>query len=122
MLTRPLYLLPKKKIHEGLKLIKKDNENFTFSAKAVETFFERSFNVKNNKVTKSLKKKYIISRSNNLKEKFVDAGQFYFGTEALFKSSKTAFHKNSNVIKYKKFESVDINDLEDFIFAKKIFK
>ena len=113
--------ITKKKLNEGLRLINKDNNNFSFSAKVIDTFIERSFEVKSGKVYKPVKKKYIKSRSNKLKQRYVDAGQFYFGTKKLFKSKKTSLNKNSNIVKYKKFESVDINDNEDFNFAKKIF-
>lgn len=113
--------ITKKKLNEGLRLINKDNNNFSFSAKVTDTFIERSFEVKSGKVYKSVKKKYIKSRSNKLKQRYVDAGQFYFGTKKLFKSKKTSLNKNSNIVKYNKFECVDINDNEDFNFAKKIF-
>ena len=58
--------------------------------------------------------------TNILKDYYYDAGQFYMGkTFHFFK--KNLFNNKTKALKLDKFESVDINEIEDWYFAEKLF-
>ena len=69
-----------------------------------------------------MKKKYFLSRTNDLKKKYHDAGQFYFGKTKSFLNNIPIFQKNTKVIKLEKNYAIDINDINDWKLAELIFK
>ena len=53
---------------------------------------------------------------------YKDAGQFYFALKKTWLTKKNIFSKNSKIILMDKKKTVDIDNLNDFKQAKKIFK
>ena len=83
---------------------------------------QRSFEIKNNIIQKSMKKKYYYSKTNILKKKYFDAAQFYFGRTLSFEKNKSVLSKGTSVIKIKKYHSIDINNISDWKMAELIYK
>ena len=69
-----------------------------------------------------MKKKFFLSRTNELKKRYHDAGQFYFGKTSSFLKKYPIFQKNCMVIKMKKNFHIDINDISDWKLAELMFK
>ena len=111
--------LKKKSLVQALKVIQKDENNFVFSAKKYAHPIERSFYKK--KKLYFLKKKSISKRSQDLKYFYHDAAQFYGGSTIAWKK-KEIINKNSNFIEIPLNESHDIDTIEDWKFAEKLWK
>ena len=111
-----------KHIISAYKKLKNKKLSYVFTVSQFPQPIERSFTIKKSKVYQPMKKKYILSRSNYLKKKYFDAGQFYFGKTSSFKKNKLVFSRGSGVIEIDKYKSIDINDNKDWEIAKTIFK
>ena len=111
-----------KHLKEAFKDIKKPNNNFIFTVTEFNQPIERSFSIKNNKISISMEKKFFNSRSNNLQKKYYDAGQFYFGKRNSFLKKIPVFKKNTKIIKLDKNFTVDINEMSDWKLAELIYK
>ena len=112
----------KKNLNMGLKLLKKYSNEFIITASEFNSPIQRSFKVKNEKIYKSMKKRFFFKRSNKLEKFYYDAGQFYFGKKKLFLTNSPSLRKNSRVVLFKKYDAIDINDPIDWKFAETIFK
>ena len=106
----------------AFKNIKKKNINYVFTVSEFNHPIERSFSLIGNKISKTMKKKFFLSRTNELKKRYHDAGQFYFGKTSSFLKKYPIFQKNCMVIKMKKNFHIDINDISDWKLAELMFK
>ena len=111
-----------KHLKSAFKTIKNKGLDYVFTATEFVHPIEKSFTIKNNKIKIPMKKKYFLTRTNKMKKKYHDAGQFYFGKTKSFLKKKPIFDKNSKIIKLKKGCVVDINDNSDWFLAENIFK
>ncbi len=107
---------------DAFKSIKKNKCNYVFTVSEFNHPIERSFSITGNKISNTMKKKYFLSRTNELKKKYHDAGQFYFGKTKSFLKKYPIFEKNNHVIKMKKNNHIDINDINDWKLAELMFK
>ena len=115
--------ITKKILHKAYKILLKNKSKFVFGAIPFSSPIERNFRLNKNGFLKSgMKKKYIKTHTNNLEQSFYDSGQFYFGRKKNFLKKKAIFEKNNIAIKFKTYECVDINNIEDWEFAKILFK
>lgn len=105
---------------KSFKIIKNSKWSFVMSAQKYSTQVERSFNLINRKILLFNKKKF-NKNSQDLKDFYHDAGQFYWGTPEIWCSKNTINHK-STIYELTKYQAVDINTLEDWKFAEKIYK
>lgn len=112
----------KDKLIKGFKLMKKNPKNYIVSVNETNAHIQRTFTLKNSKINKLFKKKFIKKRTNKLEKFYYDAGQFYFANKNLWLSSKISLEKNTQTIKMGKYGSVDINDLEDWKLAELLYK
>jgi N-acylneuraminate cytidylyltransferase len=55
-----------------------------------------------------------FARSQDLPELYHDAGQFYWGSKAAWKSETPIFTGNSSVTILGKWETIDVDTLEDW--------
>ena len=65
-------------------------------------------------------KEYYKKRSQDLKQIFCDAGQFYWGSKNTWLKEKMRFSKNSDIITIPKWRYHDIDTLDDWKKAEKI--
>ena len=111
--------IKKKNIIKAFKLSKKIN-NLVFPVSKFETPIYRNITItKKNKINFDRNK--FFKRTQDLSQHFYDTGQFYFAPKKKF-FNKDFINKNSSVIILNKFESIDINEMEDWKIAQKIYK
>ncbi len=106
-------------IKKGLFKIKNKKRGFVFSAVKYEFPFFRSFIFSKKKI-KMIFKKYYNKRSQDLKQIFCDAGQFYWGSKNVWKREKMHFSKNSDIVEIPKWRYHDIDTIDDWKKAEKI--
>ena len=106
-------------LKKGLIKIKKRKTGLVFSAVKYQFPFFRSFIVSKKKI-KMIFKKYYKKRSQDLKQIFCDAGQFYWGSKNTWLKEKMLFSKNSDIITIPKWRYHDIDTLDDWKKAEKI--
>lgn len=105
-------------IKKAYKLLKK-NVLTVFSAKRYNHPIERSFSIKNNKI-KFFKSNKILSRTQDLKIRFHDAGQFYLLEAINLNKISGLLTENSLFVEYDDLVC-DIDNNQNFKHAKKIF-
>ena len=115
-------MLKSEHLINGLKKILSNNANCLFVSQKFSNNPLRSF-VKDKKNYFRLNwKNFERKNSQHLKDFYYDTGMFYiYKISNLLKNKKT-FPKKTISLEIKKYDTVDINDKEDFEFAKKIFK
>lgn len=115
-------LIHYKDIKYGLNLVKKKYD-YVFTAGAYQSFSPESFyfekKTKKIKTVFASKEKLIL---NNVKKFYYDAAQFYWGKYDSWINKKRIFSKSSFIIEIKRDRLQDINTIEDFNFAKKLFR
>lgn len=116
-------LLTTKDLKESFKKIKKLNYDFLIALSKFNYSPLRALTVNKNKISYYFKK-YIKKRSQNLPTLMQDTGTFYiYNTSKLInKSKKKIIPLRSTYYEINKERVVDINDSEDFKFAKKLYK
>ena len=93
---------------------------FIFLAKKTDSQSYRSFILnKKNIIIKPSKKEN--RRTQDLKKKFQDLGQFYIGKYNTWKKEKTILTKKSKAIILKNWQATDIDELEDWKLAEKLY-
>ena len=113
-------LINYKKIIKGFELLKK-TKSYVFSACSYRSPPQRSFFFRSKKLNLLYSFNY-SKRSQDLKKIFHDAGQFYWAKSQTWLNEKVIFNKNSNIIEIDYLDFIDINSVEDFNIAKKLFK
>ncbi len=108
-------------LKESFKLVKNMKWSFVMSAQKYTTQFERSFKLLNKRIVLNDKKKF-IKNSQTFQDFYHDAGQFYWGTSKSWYSKNTISSNKSTIYELKKYQAVDINTLEDWKFAEKLYK
>ena len=63
-----------------------------------------------------------VKHLKNLKTTYHDAGQFYWGRAKTWIKDKVIFNKNSKIVEIDYLNFMDINYLEDFNLAMKLYK
>ena len=112
--------LKKKTIKKALDQ-QKLTKNFIFGAKEYEHPIERSFK-KNKKKIKLNHPKKIFSRTQDLEKNYHDAAQFYLASKQTWLNSKSIINNNSSFIEISKFESQDIDTLNDWKFSELLYR
>ena len=69
-----------------------------------------------------LSDEFYKKRSQDLPDTFHDTGQFYWATKKTWLSSKRIFSKDSKILEIPNSESIDINNLENWKKALRLFK
>ena len=108
-------------LKNSFKLINNDKWSFVMSAQKYSTQIERSFKLSNQKIVLIDKKKF-IKNSQNLQDFYHDAGQFYWGSVKSWYSKNTILDNKSTIYELKKYQAIDINTLDDWKSAEKLYK
>ena len=106
----------------GLKMIKKGIYDFVFSATTYAFPVQRGFSFNPQDGLKMLFPQYKEARSQDLKEIFHDAGQFYWGQSRAWLDDLPIFSNHSLPIILPREEVTDIDTEEDFKEAELKFK
>ena len=107
-------------LRKSFNLIKNIKWSFVMSAQKYSTQIERSFKLSNKKIL-LIDKKKIKKNSQKFQDYYHDAGQFYWGTPESW-YSKNMVNTKSTIYELKKYQAVDINTLDDWKFAEKLYK
>ena len=114
-------LLRKERILEGYDLLKKNPSKYILPIRKFESSIYRSFSLNSNKSINMNYPSNQLTRTQDLKPAYYDAGQFYFGTNKLWQS-KINLHSCSLGIEVSNDECIDIDELEDWRFAEQLFQ
>ena len=109
-----------KDLLNGYKKIKTNRWNFIFSAGKFQSSIFRSFK-KNSKGLKMIFPKYYKKRTQDIKDTYFDAGQFYWGKTDAWKKTKPIFSKDSSLIEIPRWRIHDIDTMEDWKTAEKMW-
>ncbi len=107
-------------LSNGYKKIKTNKWNFVFSAGKFHSSIFRSFR-KNRNGLKMIFPRYYKKRTQDIKETYFDAGQFYWGKTDAWKNSKPIFSKYSSLIEIPRWRIHDIDTMEDWKTAEKMW-
>jgi N-acylneuraminate cytidylyltransferase len=113
-------LIKIKYLKDSYKIIKKKKWDYVFPVVKFENLVQRAIYKKNNKI-KMLFNNFYNKRTQDIKETFYDAGQFYWGKKDSWKKKKKIFSSKSNFIVLPAEQVQDIDDLSDWNKAKKKF-
>ncbi len=111
-----------KDLKNGLKILKNFDHDYTFSATNYNYPIQRSFRIKKNKKIEMFYPRNYNSRSQDLEEAFHDAGQFYWGLADSWLNNKPIISKNSAPILIPRDLTHDIDTIEDWKIAEKMFQ
>lgn len=109
-------------LKKGLDLISKVKENrFTFSATKFSYPIQRSFSLNREQLADPFDKSFTKERSQDLKDFYHDAGQFYWGSIKSWASKLNLFEKSLPII-LPSWRVQDLDTLEDWERAELIYR
>lgn len=114
--------IQKRFLKESLRLLECSNKDFVFSSTTFAFPVQRGFFVNDSEEIEPLFKECIDSRSQDLKEIYHDAGQFYWGTPEAFLNERDIFSKYSSPYLLPRYYVQDIDTLEDWQHAELMFQ
>lgn len=108
-------------LQKAFDLSKKQSSNIVLCAVEYSHPIERSFTLDQNGFTKLRFKNFANSRTQDLKQTFHDAGQFYFGSSLTWKNTENIIN---NALPYKipSWRVIDIDTIDDWERAELIYK
>ena len=110
-----------KDIKKGLQVLKKKKVEYVFSATSLTSSLYRSFYFNNHKLNMMFKKNY-KSRTQDFKKLYIDIGQFYWAKTTTWMTKNKIFSSKSKIVVIPNYRSYDIDNLEDWVTAEKVFK
>jgi pseudaminic acid cytidylyltransferase len=107
---------------KSFKKMKSKKWNYIFSAAKNSFPIERCFNFNHKKQLTLINKKNFFKRSQSFKPTYRDAGQFYWGTYNAWVNKSVIFEKNSSIYLLPNLRTQDIDHIEDWKVAEKLYK
>jgi len=108
-------------LRESFFKLKRKKLKFIFPAKLVDNRALRSFKFEKLNHLKAIFNKFMDMRTQDLPKIYHDAGQFYWGTKKAWLNEKNVFTKKTSLF-FSQKDSVDIDTMQDWKKAEKIFK
>ena len=108
-------------LKEATALFKKQEGKFLFSATAFDFPIQRAIKLDENARVSMLYPQFEKTRSQDLEPAFHDAGAFYFGKKEAWLECSALFAPHSKAYLLPRNLVCDIDTLEDFEFAKKLY-
>lgn len=108
-------------LSQGLEVVSADGVEFVFSATSFAFPIQRAITLNENGRVKMFQPEHLIARSQDLKEAYHDAGQFYWGKKSAFKEGKVIFSEHSKVILIPRKRAQDIDTPEDWEMAEALY-
>ena len=109
-------------LRNGLKILKKTKLNYVFPVTNFAYQIQRSFKIDTNNKLKMFFPKYYKYRSQDLDKAFHDAGQFYWGKTEAWLNNEKIYSKNSFPMQVPRSRVLDIDTVEDWKIAEKMYK
>tara|TARA_B100000787_G_C16182089_1_gene292448 strand:+ start:493 stop:1191 length:699 start_codon:yes stop_codon:yes gene_type:complete len=110
------------KIKEGFNLLKKSKKEFVVSVTSFAYPIQRALALNRDGDIFMINKKNYNKKSQDLIECYHDAGQFYWGKVNSFKNNKKILSSKSKPIFLKRSKVTDIDTMQDWEFAKILYK
>lgn len=113
-------LLKSERVLEGLSLLSTVQRGFVFPVQESTKVKLRVVQKKKNELT--LRDEIqSFPRTQDLEKVYVDAGQFYWGNRESWAKETTIFTKSSKLVLFDKWETIDVDNLEDLELIKLLF-
>ena len=110
-----------KTLKEMIKIFKINNKKSVINVSKCNEHPEWMLKLKNNKISPYISQKYYTNRSQSLAKLYRINGLGYLISPSILKKEKTLIPKNAiPCINKSKIESIDIDDMQDYLIAKKI--
>ena len=109
-------------IKKGLKLLLDKNKKFVLPVQPYSYPIQRALKINKKKHISMANQKTRNLRSQDLPNIYHDAGQFYIGKAESFLREDEIFSKNTFPIFLNKFDTIDIDDLDDWKLAEILFR
>lgn len=109
-------------IKRGLSLLAESGIQYVFSASSFPFPIQRAFYLDESDHVKMFQPEQLNTRSQDLKESFHDAGQFYWGKVAAFKGALPLFDSHSKPVLLPRKRVQDIDTPEDWEFAELLYE
>ena len=107
---------------KSFKKIKSKKWNYIFSATKNHFPIERSFYFNKKNQLNLINKNNFFKKSQSFKPTYRDAGQFYWGTYNAWINKSVIFEKNSSIYLLPNLRTQDIDNIEDWKIAEKLYK
>jgi pseudaminic acid cytidylyltransferase len=108
-------------LKKSFKILKKNKRNFVFPIAEYTHPIQRAFKLSKKNKLIFFRKKYELTRTQDLIKSYHDAGQFYWGSFTNWLSKKK-MHSNGIGLPIPKWRAVDIDNLQDWKRAELLFK
>lgn len=108
-------------IRTGLDLLLSGAWDYVFSATTFSYPIFRAFTVHDDGSVSMFFPEHFTSRSQDLPEAWHDAAQFYWGTPDAWLEGRTLFGPRSTVVKLPRWQVQDIDTVEDWEWAERLF-
>ena len=109
-------------LKHGLKVLKEYDATTSFAVTSFPFPIYRALEIEKSGKVRMVWPEYEITRSNDLPERYHDAGQFYWGNTTKFLSEKKLYTTNSLPVILPRHVVVDIDTLEDWELAEIMYK
>lgn len=109
-------------LKHGLKILKSSGSDYVFPVTNYAYPIQRSFRIKKNKRLEMFYPEHYKSRSQDLEEAFHDTGQFYWGLADTWLENKQIVSENATLIPIPRTRALDIDTIEDWQIAEKMFE
>jgi len=106
-------LLTVQRLQEGFNLVLQHPSEFTFAALPTNSSPDRNFRLDKDLKTILEKVNGLETRTQDLKQYFQDAGQFYWGSTESWLNRKSILGTDCRAVKLKKYEVIDVDEIED---------
>lgn len=115
-------LLESKLILKGLEILETGDWNYVFPGVQVGAPAERLLTLGTSGEVNMTYPEHIITRTQDLPRTFYDAGQFYWGKALAWESGLPIFSSSSTILEMPRDLIVDIDTLEDWHHAERLFE
>ena len=112
----------KKDILDAYEILKKNDCDIVMSSAEFPYPVQRAFYLNKENNIKLFQPKYKLYRSQDLKKSYHDAGQFYFSTKKAILNGISAFSNRGKLLLIPRNRVIDIDNIEDFELAERLFK
>lgn len=109
-------------LEASLNLLKESELDFVFLAAQFPKPIGRGFSIQTNESLTMIDPNTYYTRTQDLPVHYFDAGQFYWGTNAAWRSQKNMFEMRAKPLLVPWFKAVDIDTVQDWELAEKIYK
>jgi len=107
---------------QGLNLLEDQDINYAFSATSFSFPIQRGFYLDEVEAVVMFQPEHINTRSQDLREAYHDAGQFYWGKVPAFRAGLPFFAKHSKPVLIPRERVQDIDTTADWNYAEKMFE